>query len=33
MHKILSNYDELEPVLIKFFAEKARKAKFREERE
>jgi hypothetical protein len=30
LNKFISNYDELEPVLIKFFAEKNRKEKFEE---
>ena len=29
LQKIIDNYDELEPVLKKFFAEKARKEKFK----
>ena len=29
LQKIVNNYDELEPVLKKFFAEKARKEKFK----
>ena len=32
LNKILVNYDELEPVLTKYFADKYRKEKFKEER-